>query len=144
VTYTRPWYSRPRRRTGAANIFAGLEFDVNANEWSIGGSTSLWRRANGTGCNGFLLGMEAVSQCWTRRSASELQLQALEEFKKYTWILPKEEIARHPGSFVQFIVQFLERTGSSSNFPSRPFINPDSYQLVATLPWSGRHNGRKQ
>ena len=64
------------------------------------------------------------SQCWTRQSASEVQLQAVGKFKNYTWILPKEEIARRPGSFVQFIVQFLGTDGLDFEFPFRPFVNP--------------------
>jgi hypothetical protein len=108
-----------------AHIFASLEFDVNANGVIDRGLDIYYGvRPNGTGCNGFLLTMEAVSQCWTRRSTSEVQLQAVGKFNKYTWILPKEEIARHPGSFVQFIVQFLGSDGLDFEFPSRPVINP--------------------
>jgi len=108
-----------------ANIFADLEFDVNANGVVDRGLDIYYGvRPNGTGCNGFLLGMQATSQCWTRRSASEVQLQAVGKFNKYTWTLPKEEIARHLGSFVQFIVQFLGADGLDFEFPSPPFTNP--------------------
>jgi len=115
-----------------ADAFASLEFDVNGNG-AIDQGVDIYYgvRANGTGCNGYLVGIfptasgltEEVSQCWTRRSESEIQVQALGKFKKFTWLLPKEEIARHPGSFVQFIVRF-NNGESEFYFPSRPFINP--------------------
>ncbi len=116
-----------------ANMFASLQFDVNANGVIDPGLDIYYGvRLNGTGCNGYLVGMfstasgltEEVSQCWTRRSASEVQLQAVGKFHKYTWILPKEEIAAHPGSFVQFIVRFLGNEEPEFDFPSRPFTNP--------------------
>jgi hypothetical protein len=108
-----------------ANIYASLKFDVNGNgRIDRGLDISYGRRANGTGCNGYLVDTEATTQCWTRQSTSEVQLQDLGKFQKYTWILPKAEIARHPGSFVQFIVQFLGTDGLEFEFPSKPFINP--------------------
>jgi hypothetical protein len=108
-----------------ANIFASLEFDVNANGVIDRGlDISYGVRLNGTGCNGYLVDVNATTQCWTRRSAGEVQLRDVGKFQKYTWILPKEEIARHPGSFVQFIVQFLGSDGLNFEFPSRPFVNP--------------------
>jgi hypothetical protein len=105
-----------------ANIFASLEFDVNGNGVIDRGLDIYYAlRANGTACNGYLLGMGAESQCWTRRSTSEIQLQAVGKFNNYTWILPKEEMS---GSFVQFIVQFLGTDGLNFEFASKPFINP--------------------
>ena len=107
------------------NIFAYLEFDVNGNGVIDRGLDIYYGlRLNGTACNGYLVDMDATTQCWTRQSTSEVQFQALGDFSKYAWILPKAEIARHPGSFVQFIVQFLGTDGLEFEFPSRPFTNP--------------------
>ena len=116
-----------------SNVYPNLEFDVNANGVIDQGLDIYYAvRRNGTGCNGYLVKtylmesklVEEVTQCWVRRSASEVQVQAVGNFQKYTWILPKAEIARHPGSFVQFIVRFLGNEGPEFDFPSRAFTNP--------------------
>jgi hypothetical protein len=106
------------------NTFPAISVDVNGNSvLDRDFDTYYASSVNGQPCNGYMLTPSTNSECGAIRTASSLQFAVVGPSRRYVWTLPKGEIARHSGRFVQFAIWFLNG-GPPFYFPAPPFAHP--------------------